>query len=80
MSSQKKDVITLFRLFRLDKNFVFFYLVCNLQSDFANNEKFITLNIDSSDGKRIYYNGNSIIMICSYLQLLNYKFTTMVIP
>ena len=29
MSSQKKDVITLFRLFRLDKNFVFFYLVCN---------------------------------------------------
>ena len=30
MSSQKKDVITLFRLFRLDKNFVFFYLVCNL--------------------------------------------------
>lgn len=27
-----------------------------LQSDFANNEKFITLNIDPSDGKRIHYN------------------------
>ena len=29
MSSQKKDQITLFTLFRLDKYFVFFYLVCN---------------------------------------------------
>ena len=29
-----------------------------IQYDFANNEKFITLNIASSDGKRVYLPGN----------------------
>ena len=31
----------------------------SLQSDFANNEKFIALNVDASDDKRIYYNSGS---------------------
>ncbi len=48
---------------------LFIYLL--IQSDFANNEKFITLHIDSSDGKRVYYN-SMLIMYGTYTWELNF--------
>lgn len=38
-----------------------YYMLCAVQSDFAHNEKFITIHVVEGNGKRVYYPGELVV-------------------